>query len=536
MAHLGATEIAQRLGDQSYLADRGLATALFLALSLQRPLLLEGEAGVGKTEVAKAMAAGARPALIRLQCYEGIDISQALYEWDYTRQMLHIRALSRRRRRADDAVERTLRPRVPVERPLLQAVAGRRRAGAADRRDRPRRRRVRGLPARGAVRLPGHDPRDRHHRGRAPPVVVITSNRTRELHDALKRRCLYHWIDYPDPEREVGEIIPAARAPEVVTGPGRASVASSVARCASSTWRSRPGSARRWTGPDAPALGVERSTPTPSTSRWAPDQGTRRPAQGAPKTLAAEGLRRGGAGRHRARSRRPSPACCATRGCRSAQHEVTAAMDALQALEQSEPDGFDRALRLAMVHGRDELVALRPRLRPPPGRRACPSASRRARSSSAASRRCGASARARARSAAHTADRDSETASGGSRSLEPGDASELPSADLDQEGPYSALEVLRSKDFATYSPEELRAFRRRRLHALDQWPVADPAAARAGTAAGRLDMRRTLAGGHGRAGCRCGASTAARPRAAAGCSSCATCRARWPATRPPCCI
>ena len=180
----------------------GVATALFVAMSLGRPILLEGEVGVGKTEVAKALASVFGRRLIRLQCYEGIDTNQALYEWDYARQMLQIRALSERRRRRR-AVDKLFGPKFLLERPAARGRAGRRPGRAAHRRGRPGRRRVRGVPARAALRLPDHHPRDRHDPRRDAAGGRLTSNRTRELHDALKRRCLYHWVGYPSPEREV---------------------------------------------------------------------------------------------------------------------------------------------------------------------------------------------------------------------------------------------------------------------------------------------------------------------------------------------
>jgi MoxR-like ATPase len=207
------TELGLALEEQSYLADRGLATAMFLALSLQRPLLLEGEAGVGKTEAAKALAAVFGVELIRLQCYEGIDAGQALYEWDYARQLLHIRALSERAAADDRAVEELFGPRFLVERPLLKAL----RAGdhavllidEIDRADDEFEAFLLEVLSDFQVTVPeiGTIKAD------VPPAVVVTSNRTRELHDALKRRCLYHWIDYPSPEREI-EIV-RLRAPGV---------------------------------------------------------------------------------------------------------------------------------------------------------------------------------------------------------------------------------------------------------------------------------------------------------------------------------
>ena len=186
-----------------YLADRGLATALFVSLSLARPLLLEGEVGVGKTEVAKVLASIFGRKLIRLQCYEGIDTNQALYEWDYARQMLYIRALSEHQIADEDAVERLFGPKFLLERPLLEAL----RAGdqavllidEVDRADDEFEAFLLELLSDFQITIPeiGTIKAD------SSPLVILTSNRTRELHDALKRRCLYHWIDYPTPEREV---------------------------------------------------------------------------------------------------------------------------------------------------------------------------------------------------------------------------------------------------------------------------------------------------------------------------------------------
>jgi MoxR-like ATPase len=196
-----------------YLADRGLATALFVGLSLHRPVLLEGEVGVGKTEVAKVLADAFGRRLIRLQCYEGIDTSQALYEWDYARQMLYIRALSERQVAEDEAVDKVFGPRFLLERPLLEAV----RAGdqavllidEVDRADDEFEAFLLEVLSDFQISIPevGTIKAER------PPLVLLTSNRTRELHDALKRRCMYHWIGYPPPEREVEIVL--VRAPGV---------------------------------------------------------------------------------------------------------------------------------------------------------------------------------------------------------------------------------------------------------------------------------------------------------------------------------
>jgi len=196
-------ELTQQLRDGGYLADRGLATALFVALSLGRPILVEGEVGVGKTEVAKTLAAVFGRRLIRLQCYEGIDTNQALYEWDYARQMLQIRALSERKLDRDDAVDLLFGPKFLIERPLLEAV----RAGdqavllidEVDRADDEFEAFLLELLADFQITIPEIGT----IKAETPPLVVLTSNRTRELHDALKRRCLYHWVGYPSAEREV---------------------------------------------------------------------------------------------------------------------------------------------------------------------------------------------------------------------------------------------------------------------------------------------------------------------------------------------
>ncbi|WP_328647727.1 MoxR family ATPase [Amycolatopsis sp. NBC_00348] len=195
-------ELTGALRGGGYLADRGLATALLVAVSLHRPLLLEGEVGVGKTELARTLAAVFGKRLIRLQCYEGIDTAQALYEWDYARQLLQIRALPEREAAGETAVDQLFGPKFLVERPLLAAV----RAGAGavllideiDRADDEFEAFLLELLADFQVTIPEIGTIT----AATPPVVLLTSNRTRELHDALKRRCLYHWIGYPDAERE----------------------------------------------------------------------------------------------------------------------------------------------------------------------------------------------------------------------------------------------------------------------------------------------------------------------------------------------
>jgi len=216
-------DVVEGIAAQDYLLDEGLATAVFLALRLQRPLFLEGAAGAGKTELAKALSAWTGGRLVRLQCYEGIDAAQALYEWDHARQLLHLRAAEALGRR-DAALEDELYDaRFLVRRPLLQALDG----GAADgdpggasappvllideidRADDEFEAFLLELLSDWAVTIPELGT----VRAAVPPVTVLTSNRTRDVHDALKRRCLYHWVDQPDVAREVA--IVRLRAPEV---------------------------------------------------------------------------------------------------------------------------------------------------------------------------------------------------------------------------------------------------------------------------------------------------------------------------------
>jgi MoxR-like ATPase len=201
-----AETLARSLADADYLVDEGLATALFLSLRLPQPLLLEGEAGVGKTEAAKTLARVLDTPLLRLQCYEGIDAAEALYEWNYPRQLLRIRmAEASGGALAEDELfgEEYL-----LRRPLLQAIAhpGPRPAvllvDELDRADDDFEAFLFELLAEASVTVPELGTIHATH----PPAVVLTSNRTRDLHDALKRRCIYHWIDYPSPEREA-EII-----------------------------------------------------------------------------------------------------------------------------------------------------------------------------------------------------------------------------------------------------------------------------------------------------------------------------------------
>jgi MoxR-like ATPase len=214
-------DVVVGLAAQDYLADEGLATAVLLALRLQRPLFLEGDAGVGKTEVAKALSTWTGGRLVRLQCYEGIDASQALYEWDHARQLLHLRAAEAAGRASAAGVEaledELYAERFLVRRPLLQALDGAGDGSAPpvllideiDRADDEFEAFLLELLSDWAVTIPELGT----VRATVPPVTVLTSNRTRDVHDALKRRCLYHWVNQPDVEREVA--IVRLRAPEV---------------------------------------------------------------------------------------------------------------------------------------------------------------------------------------------------------------------------------------------------------------------------------------------------------------------------------
>ena len=195
-------QLQEALHGRNYVADRGLATAAFLALKLQRPLFLEGEPGVGKTEIAKVIADLLGTELIRLQCYEGLDVNQAVYEWNYTRQMLHIRLLESRGERASEA--ELFGKEYLLERPLLQAIERSKTQRPVllideiDRSDEEFEAFLLEILSDFQITIPEIGT----IKAGQPPVVVLTSNRTREVHDALKRRCLYHWIEYPSFEKE----------------------------------------------------------------------------------------------------------------------------------------------------------------------------------------------------------------------------------------------------------------------------------------------------------------------------------------------
>ena len=203
-------ELATGLEEQSYLAADDLTVAIHLALQLGRPLFLEGEAGVGKTEVAKVLAKMTDRDLIRLQCYEGLDVGQALYEWDYARQMMEIRLLEARGEGQQATARDIMSREFLIARPLLQAIEATSDGGRPvllidelDRADEEFEAFLLELLSDFQVSIPEIGT----VKAEVPPVVVLTSNRTREIHDALKRRCIYHWIDYPSPELEASIIL-----------------------------------------------------------------------------------------------------------------------------------------------------------------------------------------------------------------------------------------------------------------------------------------------------------------------------------------
>jgi MoxR-like ATPase len=210
-------DVTAALSTNGYLPDEGLATVVFLAIALRRPVLLEGEAGVGKTEVAKVLARWTGGELLRLQCYEGIDVGQAVYEWDYSRQLLHLRAaeVAGGGAAVTTAEDELYSERFLVKRPLLRAIDHREGPvpvlliDEIDRADDEFEAFLLEILSDYAITVPELGT----FRAQTPPIVILTSNRTRDVHDALKRRCLYHWVDHPGFEREVQ--IVRLRAPEV---------------------------------------------------------------------------------------------------------------------------------------------------------------------------------------------------------------------------------------------------------------------------------------------------------------------------------
>ena len=219
----GIDEVAQRLAQADYVADRGLATATFVALRLGRPLLLEGEPGTGKTEIARALASSLDRRLIRLQCYEGLDLASAAYEWNYPRQLVELRlrepgagaqagrgraaglAAHRARRAREEAGRRLFGREFLIRRPLAQALEDDPRGAPVllidelDRADEPFEAFLLEILADYQISIPEYGTL----KAAVPPIVVLTSNRTREIHDAIRRRCVYHWVDFPDARREL---------------------------------------------------------------------------------------------------------------------------------------------------------------------------------------------------------------------------------------------------------------------------------------------------------------------------------------------
>jgi MoxR-like ATPase len=204
MSFASIDDLQRALATHDYVADRPLATAIFLALKLQKPLLLEGEAGVGKTEVAKTLAHMLDRRLIRLQCYEGLDVNTTIYEWNYTRQMLQIRLLESSGAGASTSLDEIFGPEFLIKRPLLQAIEDSADGppilliDEIDRADEEFEAFLLELLSDWQISIPEIGT----IRAAQPPIVIITSNRTREVHDALKRRCLFYWIDYPTLEKE----------------------------------------------------------------------------------------------------------------------------------------------------------------------------------------------------------------------------------------------------------------------------------------------------------------------------------------------
>jgi MoxR-like ATPase len=255
-------EVQSRFAAEGYIADRELATSVFLSLTLGRPLLLEGEAGVGKTEVARVLSSALGVELIRLQCYEGLDVNTAVYEWDYPRQMLEIRLLEARGEARSAAMRDIFSEEFLIRRPLLRALESRGSAAPVllidevDRADEEFEAFLLEMLGDFAVTVPEIGT----IRAERPPRVILTSNRTREVHDALKRRCLYQWIEYPSAERELA--ILQARQPGVAASLAR-EVVSFVQRLRGADLTKVPGIAETLDWAAAlTALGAQRLEPT----------------------------------------------------------------------------------------------------------------------------------------------------------------------------------------------------------------------------------------------------------------------------------
>lgn len=209
------SEVEVALRDRSYVAERSLSTVIYLSLRLQKPLFLEGEAGVGKTEIAKVLADMLGTELIRLQCYEGLDVNAAVYEWNYSRQLLHIRLLEAAGGHEQEALKEIFGPEFMIKRPLLRAIEETNERAPVllideiDRADEEFEAFLLELLSDYQITVPEIGTL----KAKYPPIVIITSNRTREVHDALKRRCLYHWIDYPTFQKEYQIVV--TKRPEI---------------------------------------------------------------------------------------------------------------------------------------------------------------------------------------------------------------------------------------------------------------------------------------------------------------------------------
>ena len=422
MAFASIDELDSALAQASYLADRGLATALYLSLKLEKPLLLEGEAGVGKTEAAKAIAIAVGARLIRLQCYEGLDIAHAVYEWNYARQLLHIRAAQ-----AGTVDEAELfGPEFLIRRPVLEAIESEERVllliDEIDRADEEFEAFLLEVLSDFQVTVAELGTITAEQR----PYVILTSNRTRELHDALKRRCLYHWIGHPSVEREI-EIV-ELRVPGV---PERLAeqAAGSPRSCARSTCRSRPGSPRRSTGcgADGPRPAGARRRERPGDARL-PAQVPRGPARDSRRALAGLVAQPSVAERPHAVVRHVVIFGRVLRegGLEVGPHRVADALRALDAVDLARQEDVYWTLRQTLVSRRDDLEPSTARSRP----------------GSCASRPL-------PELGARAAPPRGERRKGGA----PGPGPELDGGETSV-GAWSADELLRTRDFAAMTPEE----------------------------------------------------------------------------------